>query len=82
VHFIEIRDILWFNFVSKVDIREKYLIELTRENFHWYLDGVATKLFKIRDMFYMSDDMTLLSSFERNGFTKFSERLKRNFKGY
>lgn len=33
-------------------------------------------------MFCMSDDMTLLSSFERNGFTKFSQRVKQNFKGY
>jgi hypothetical protein len=82
VYFIEIRDFIWFNVVNTDEIREKYLVKLTREQFHWYLDCIATRLFKTRDLFYMSEDMTLLSTIQFKGFLKFSEKIKQNFKGY
>ncbi|CDW77353.1 fbox domain containing protein [Stylonychia lemnae] len=83
VYFIEIRDFLWFNVINTDSTKQKYPMNLTRQQFHWHLDGIATRLFKTKDLFYMSEDMNLLSSHKiNNKFLKYSEKVSDNFKGY
>ena len=56
---------------------------MTKQAFHWYLDELATKLFRKDTQIYMSEDMTQLSYFKMNdGFMTYQEKLESSFPEY